>query len=360
MRVAENLRSLQSWMRQNRIDLVLFFNTDAERADSNFRYFSGYTGFGLLGISQSRAAVAVPKLERLRAARESGLPVVCSSKRLLPALKRRLGVRPRKIGLDKSHISLQQYIKLRKDLKGAYVDVSAECLELRASKTPAELKVMRKACAITDVIFHEICSRFRSFRSEQDVASFIRRRADELADGVSFSPIVGSGPNACMAHHVPEKAALKKGFCVMDFGVRLEGYCSDMTRTVYIGSPSEKEVDAYHKVLSAQVAAIQQCVIGVDFVKIDADVRRRFGGLAKNFIHLIGHGVGLDIHEDPNPKKSPRKPLTKLVEGAVITIEPGLYFEGNFGIRIEDDVLVTKRGPEVLTKSGKNLLVIKK
>jgi Xaa-Pro aminopeptidase len=356
----EKLRRFQDWMKSQRIDLVLLFNSDPERVDSNFRYFSGYTGFGLLGITQKKAMIAVSKMERLRAMKESSLSVVSCSKRMLPELRRRLGVRVKKVGVDKSRISLQQYTKLRKDLNVKYVDISAKCLEVRASKTEAELKDIRKACAITDEIFHDICMKFRSFRSEDDIARFIKEQAALNADGISFSPIVGSGKNACMAHHVPDRLKLNKGFCVMDFGVKVGGYCSDLTRTVYIGQPTEADVSLYHKVLEVQEACIKKCVLGSDFGSIDAHARKLFGKDAKLFVHLIGHGVGLDIHEDPNPKKSARKPLTKLVENAVITIEPGLYVDNKLGIRIEDDILITKKGPVLLTKSGKNLLVIKK
>lgn len=356
----KKLKAFQDWMRQERLDLVIFFNNDAERVDSNFRYFSGYTGFGLLGITQKRAMLAVPRLERLRAKRESALPVICCAKRLLPALKKALHVRAKRVGIDKSKVSVQVYMKLKKDIDAQYVDVSEKCLELRSSKTSEEIAIMKKACAITDDIFHGLCVRFRSFKSEEDVARFIKEQSVTLADGVSFSPIVGSGKNACMAHHVPDKFKLNRGFCVMDFGVKLKGYCSDMTRTIYIGQPTAAEVDLYHKVLEVQQACIKKCVVGADFGKIDSDARQLFGPLGKKFIHLIGHGVGLDIHEQPNPKKVLKNPITRLEDGSVITIEPGIYIDDKLGIRIEDDILVTKKGPVLLTKSGKNLLVIKK
>lgn len=360
MAVNKKLKEFQKWMKSQKMGLALFFNGDFNSTNANLTYFSGYVGLGVLAITQSKAFLVVPKMEYVSARKQAKVRVYCSKKRLLPEVMKYAKVRPKRVGIDKNKITLNFYLKLKKDLPARYLDVSPKCLELRASKTAEELMVMRKACKITDDIFHRVFMNFKKFKSEYEAAEFLKRQAEEYADGVSFPPIVASGGNGSSPHNIPAKGKFKKGFCVIDYGVKLNGYCSDVTRTIYIGTPTTREVELYHKVLSVQKKSIAQCVVGADFSKIDMFAREEFGKLGPHFTHLIGHGLGRDVHENPNPKKTVRRPITKLVEGSVITIEPGLYYDGKLGIRIEDDVLITKTGPKVLTKVGKNLLVIKK
>jgi Xaa-Pro aminopeptidase len=354
------LKEFQKELAKKRIGLALFFSLDGDNPDPNLVYFSQYTGFGALAVTPTKALLLVPKLEYTRAKRTSRVRVVGTKERLIKTLKQKLRIRPRRVGIDKNRISLNFYKSLKKEFKAGYIDVSGICLKLRAVKTAEEIRMIRKACSVADEIMHKTFWNFKRFRTETDVSAFMKNEVNKRGLQIAFNPVVASGKNACEAHHAPEDKRLQKGFCVIDFGVRYKGYCSDMTRTIYIGAPTKKEIELYYKVLSVQTKLIGMCRPGLSFVKINEKAHELFGKQSTYFTHLIGHGIGLDIHENPNPKKSKRRPLTKLLENSVITIEPGLYFDNKLGIRIEDDVLVTGKGPKVLSKTGKNLLIIKK
>jgi Xaa-Pro aminopeptidase len=354
------IKAFQRELAKKRVGLALFFSIDGDNLDPNVVYFSQYTGLGALAVTPKRAFLVVPKAEAVRARRMSRVRVVGAEKRFMETIKKVLRGRPKRVGIDKNRVSLNFYKHIRKGIPARYVDVSDMCVRLRAGKSPAELKLIRHACKVTDDIMHATFWNFKRFKTEAEVAAFMIYEANKRGLGIAFKPIVASGKGACEPHHEPNTKKLQKGFCVIDFGVRYKGYCSDITRTVYIGTPSPKEVALYHKVLRVQEQLIKMCRVGQSFVKIDEKAHELFGKESKHFTHLIGHGVGTEIHENPNPKRTPRRPITELVVNSVVTIEPGLYYDGKMGIRIEDDVIVTKKGPVVLTKTGKNLLVVKK
>ncbi|MBW2997522.1 Xaa-Pro peptidase family protein [Candidatus Woesearchaeota archaeon] len=354
------LKEFQKEMRKNRIGLALFFSLDGDNVDPNLVYLSQYTGFGALAVTPNKAVLVVPKAEHVRAKRTSKVRVAVAEKRLLPAIRKAIKGRPKRIGIDKNRISLNFYKALRKELRGRYVDVSGMCLRLRTVKTTEEIRIIRKACALADEIMQKTFWKFKRFKTEAEVAAFMRSHVYRKGLKLAFPPVVASGKNACEAHHDPDSKRLQKGFCVIDFGVKYKGYCSDMTRTIYIGTPTRKELEMYYKVLDVQIRLIDMCSVGKSFIWINKKAHELFGKDSPYFTHLIGHGIGTEIHESPNPKVTPRRPVTKLLENSVITIEPGLYHENKSGIRIEDDILITDSGPKVLTKTGKNLLIIKK
>jgi Xaa-Pro aminopeptidase len=169
---------------------------------------------------------------------------------------------------------------------------------------------------------------------------------------MSFETIVASGKRSALPHGRATAAKLpKRGLCTMDFGILLDGYCSDMTRTVHLGKPTSRERDVYHLVLDAQVAAVEAVKPGVTCGEVDEAARSvlRRARLHKFFNHSTGHGVGLEIHEGP---RLASKQTQVLEPGMVITIEPGVYIPGEFGVRIEDMVLVTASGGDVLTAAS--------
>jgi Xaa-Pro aminopeptidase len=354
------LKEFQRELAKKRIGIALFFSVDGDNTDPNLVYFTGYTGFGALAITPNKAALVVPIAERERARRTSSIKVIATKEKLVKTIKQAIRSRPRRIAIDKNRISINFYRKLRKELNGKYVDISGICLRLRARKTPDEIAIVRNACSAADEIMHKTLWSFRQFKTEADVSAFMANETHKLGLETAFKTIVASGGNACEAHHEPDSKPLKKGFCVIDFGVKYLGYCSDISRTVYIGTPTQQEIELYYLVLDVQQRLIHGCKAGKSFIEINKRAHQLFGKYSNNFTHLIGHGIGTEIHENPNPKQTPRRPVTRLLEGSIITIEPGLYFEKKLGIRIEDDILITKEGHEVLTKTGKNLLIIKK
>lgn len=234
--------------------------------------------------------------------------------------------------------------------KAKLADITRDMDEIRSKKEIDEIVKIRRACKHTDKCFELLIEKIPGFNTEKEAERFIKTYALENELELSFSPIIASGKNASKPHHKPE-SNLHKGFCVIDFGFKYKGYCSDMTRTIYIGSPSEEEEKIYEKILGVQENAIRRAIVGAKTDYLDKTVRKELGVLADLFNHSLGHGLGVEVHEAPSFKNS------NLKENMIITIEPGVYKENSYGIRIEDDVIV-KEKPEVLTKSPKELVII--
>lgn len=250
-------------------------------------------------------------------------------------------------------LSVNTYNKLKKDFKIS--DISKACNELRMQKSAEEIKKIKKACSIVDSVMNIAIRNASKFKTEKELANFIFEENEKKNVKPSFSIISASGKNAAYPHHVPGNSKLK-GFTIIDIGVRYKCYVSDITRTIYFGNPSKKDLEIYNKVLHAQEKAISLVKSGVNISKLDNAARKQLGSLEKYFIHSLGHGIGVEVHESPLINSKSKE---KLKKGMVITIEPGVYIPGKMGIRIEDDVLVTEKGFEVLTKVGKDLVVVK-
>jgi Xaa-Pro aminopeptidase len=226
-------------------------------------------------------------------------------------------------------------------------------------KDEDELALMREAALLGCRLFDHILAFLRPGLREVDVAAELEHQARVLgAEGMSFETIVASGPRSAMPHGRATNARLpRRGFLTLDFGVILNGYCSDMTRTIHLGAPRPKERSAYEAVLEAQQSGVAAVASGVSCGEVDEAARSvlRNSGLADAFSHSTGHGVGLEIHEPPRVGAGQ---TNRLQPGMVVTIEPGVYLQGEFGIRIEDMVAVTRTGCEVLTPSPKALIEI--
>lgn len=225
---------------------------------------------------------------------------------------------------------------------------------LRQIKDAQELRKMRAAAALGCELFTSLLSRIEPGRPEIEIAAGLEAMARNAgASGMSFETIVAGGPRSAMPHGVASMHRLpRRGFVVLDFGVVLDGYCSDMTRTVHLGPATRREREAYEAVEAAQLAAILAVRPGVACAAIDDAARSvlQRARLAEHFTHSTGHGVGLEIHEGP---RIAARQTELLQRNMVITIEPGVYLPGRFGIRIEDEILVTGRGAEILTPAPK-------
>lgn len=265
--------------------------------------------------------------------------------------------------IETSFVSLAEYNRLSAQLEGT--KVSKDSLldrligEMRAVKTPKELQNIRAAQQLTDKTFSYICERIAVGRTERevmlDMEFFMRSLGSE---GVSFDFIVVSGKNSSLPHGVPTEKAIEKGdFVTMDFGAVVNGYRSDMTRTVAVGTVSEEQQRVYETVLKAQLAALEKIKSGAVCGDIDKTARDIIynAGYEGCFGHSLGHSVGIDIHEAPN--FSPNNSAVLSV-GNVMTVEPGIYLENRFGVRIEDMVFVTENGCENITGSDKNLIIL--
>jgi len=228
---------------------------------------------------------------------------------------------------------------------------------LRMVKDEDELAIMIEAALVGCSLFEHILTVMHPGMEEIEIAAELEHRARLMgAEGMSFDTIVASGPRSALPHGHATRARLPvRGFLTLDFGVILNGYCSDMTRTVHFGAPKAIERNAYQSVLEAQEAGVAAVGAGVKCADVDEAARSvlRKAGLADAFSHSTGHGVGLEIHE--SPRVGAGQP-NRLLPGMVITIEPGIYLPGKFGIRIEDMVAVTRNGGQVLTPAPKALI----
>jgi len=223
--------------------------------------------------------------------------------------------------------------------------------KMRLVKTDKELFKMKKAAAFGDVILKKIKGKLKPGITESFIASSIICLAHELADGVSFDPIVAFGKNAAIPHHLHGKTRLKKDDAILiDMGVKYMNYMSDMTRCFFVGKGIAKVRQMHELLLKVQKTAVQMVRPGIKVKDLILAVRGLLGKEAKYFTHGLGHGVGLKIHEGPSLSE---KSDDVLDAGMVITIEPGIYKPGIGGVRIEDMVVVKEKGGEVITKSGK-------
>ncbi|MFW6032513.1 MAG: M24 family metallopeptidase [Phycisphaeraceae bacterium] len=262
-----------------------------------------------------------------------------------------------KIGLQEDHVSVALRKKLVKQLGARRLaELDDGLLEQRSVKDEPELKLIRRALRIQEQAFEETLEFIEPGRTEQEVAAYLEYRMRVLgADGPSFHTIVAADASASLPHAVPGKKKIRKGSTVLiDWGARYQGYCSDLTRVVGVGAMKAKVRETYQIVLDAQQAAIDAVEPGRPLAEIDGVARDiiRKAGYGKQFGHSLGHGIGLDVHEQPT--LSPRSE-GELRPGQVVTVEPGIYLPGVGGVRIEDDVLVTEKGCRVLSRLPKGL-----
>ncbi len=259
--------------------------------------------------------------------------------------------------LVESSMPYGRFTFISQQFRGAVRVVDHAVEAIRQIKEPAEVDRIAAAAAIADRAFEHILGFMAPGVSEADVAlevEFFMRR--ERSEGVAFDPIVASGPNGARPHAVPGDRRIAAGdLVILDFGARVGGYCSDMTRTVAVGRASEEYRRLYEAVLSANEAGIAAVRAGRPCVEVDRAAREVLGeaGLAERFTHGLGHGVGLDVHEMPTV--GPRS-QESLRAGAVVTIEPGVYVSGDAGVRIEDLVVVEEAGCRLLTRAPKELI----
>lgn len=333
------------------------------------RYFSGFAGAtGYFYISKKRQ-VLMTDFRYIFQAKEEVLPGITvmepekNYRELLRTLVREDGVKSLAFeGMEilyNDFALLSEYVKGENGLPLQWVPLKEELSGLRAIKTAEEIKKIRQAEHIGDLAFSHILNVLKPGMTELQVAAELEYAMKKNgAEGFSFDTIAASGIHSSMPHAVPTEKKLEKGeFLTMDFGCVYQGYCSDMTRTVVIGKADEEQKKVYDAVLTAQkkaLEAIKADVCGRDIDKVARDYIYE-NGYEGCFGHGLGHSVGLFIHE--NPRFSPSCD-DKIPEGAVITVEPGIYLENYYGVRIEDLVVVTKDGYENLTASEKKLLEI--
>jgi len=350
-------------MRLDRLRNILPGGIDAALITDglNVRYLSGvsYTD-GFLLITREKAFLFADSryIEVAKRDAACGFEVVLLDKRKTELISRYapdISV----IGFEDNALTCAELTMYKNGLPSVEFSPMGALVEsLRNEKSEAEKECIVKAQRIAEAAFEHILGYISTDVTETDVALeleyYMRKNG---ADCIAFDTIAASGAASSMPHAVPRGVRLEKGFLTMDFGAKFNGYCSDMTRTVCIGKPTAEMKRVYETVLCAQNAALEYISAGkkcADADKVARDIIAS-AGYGECFGHSLGHGVGLYIHEGIS--LSPRSVGT-LKKRNVVTVEPGIYLEGRFGVRIEDMVYVTENGNENLTKSKKELIII--
>ena len=263
------------------------------------------------------------------------------------------------LGYEENYMTVAEFMAFEKKLNAQLIPMHSKIAGFRQVKEDYELEQMRKAQQITDAAFAEVLTRIDVGMTEKEVAAeLIYCLLKNGGEGLSFDPIVVSGPNTSLPHGVPSDRRLKEGDLVtMDFGVVYQGYCSDMTRTVALGYATEEMRKVYDTVLKAQLAGIEATRAGVKGKDIDAAARQVIvdAGYGDYFGHGYGHSIGMECHEQPSCSPAGE---TVMEENMVSSAEPGIYLPGKFGVRIEDVVIIKADGCEDITRSPKNLIII--
>ena len=342
------LKEAKQILKKRNVDAIILFSKTP-----NFQYFvPGGLEHCVLIIARNETVLltsplSAPKIKGIRTVTYSGF-----HEEFAAVLKKN---KVKRAGVDEFSL----YLRQKKLLSGkvSMKDVGEDLSSLRVTKTPEEISRIRKACRITDDVFSLLLKEFWRFKTEQDVYNFIRIEFIKRDADIAYEPIVASGWNATVPHHEPT-SKLKKGFLVLDIGAKYKGYCSDMTRTIYLGTPNMGEIAIYEKILEVQEECIRLSKVGASAADIHNHAVKMLGKDAQYFNHALGHGFGVEIHEAPT--LAPRS-KQKIQDKTIITIEPGYYNQKTgVGIRIEDDLYVTKGRTEFLNKSTKDLICIKK
>ena len=354
------VEQVRAAMEEKGIDSMLVSHPD------NRNYLSGFTGHdappldtaGFLLISPKDICLITDGRYDIQAAGELpsalDIKVVVRSGKVPPALAEQVSARNcKRLGFETAHLIHMWWQELGQALPGVDLVALEKLVEpIRAVKDEDEIRVMRRAIAISDKAFNIVSRRIKPGMTEKQIALDIERTMEDLgADEPAFNTIVAAGPNGAMAHAVPSNRPVREGEpIVIDMGARLDGYNSDMTRTICLGEPDDKLKEIYNIVLEANLDAerrLKAGVTGIEGDKYARDVIEK-AGYGEKFSHSLGHGIGLQVHESPNLSKIAEDPIP---ENAITSVEPGIYIEGWGGVRIEDLVLFRADGVEVLTKA---------
>ncbi len=354
------IRALRGQMKKFGVESVLVTHLP------DVRYLCGFTGSNaVLAVTAKRAAMYTDGRYIAQAKEEtSGARVAIAKKSALReacAWLEESGVAQAHFDPEQTTVAalemMRDALSIKKRRGFFQLFKSALVSELRMVKDADELLLMEKAALLGCNLFTAVLPHIQAGAAESEIAADLEFFARSMgAEGMSFETIVASGKRSALPHGRATAAKVPgRGFVTLDFGVILNGYCSDMTRTVHMGTPGSSEQFAYDAVLEAQEAAVAAVKPGATCGEVDEAARSVLRGakLDKYFTHSTGHGVGIEIHESPRVAAGQEQVLAP---GMVITIEPGIYIEGKFGIRIEDMVAVTQSGGKILTSAPKAMI----
>ena len=333
----------------------------------NVRYLSGFTGSNaalLVRADNETPVLATDGRYRTQAAQQAPDAEIVIERACGPHLAARASEDgARRVGFESHVVTVDGFAALRKVVGDSteLVRAAGTVEALREVKDAGEIALLRLACEAADAALTDLVERggLRAGRTEKEVGRELESlMLDHGADGVSFETIVAAGANSAIPHHRPDSTVLRDGdFLKLDFGATVEGYHSDMTRTVVLGHAADWQREIYDLVAASQAAGRAALAVGADVVAVDAAARDVIveAGHGDHFTHGLGHGVGLEIHEAPGIGQLG---AGTLAAGMAVTVEPGVYLAGHGGVRIEDTLVVTADAPELLTLTSKELLVL--
>lgn len=350
------LQKLRKILQEQNIDGILITN------EYNRRYMTGFTGTAGVAIVSQNDAVFITdfRYTEQATAQTKDYRIVQHEATLLEEIATQVKAMGIKLlGFEKDSVSYGTYELYKNVIQADLVPVSGLIEKIRLIKTAQEINIIKVACEIADHAFTHILDYIKPGKTELDVSNelefFMRQQG---ATQSSFDTIVASGLRSALPHGVATNKVIEKGdFVTLDFGALYNGYISDITRTVAVGEPSEKLVEMYNTVLASQLLALEKVGPGLTGIQADAIARDYLTekGYGEAFGHSLGHGIGLEVHEGPGLSK---RSNTVLEPGMAVTIEPGVYVPGVGGVRIEDDILITESGNELLTHSTKELIIL--
>ena len=352
MEYKSRISYLRDQMSKSDIDTLFISNKD------NIRYYSGFTGtFAFLLISESKAIIITDSRYTLRAEEESPDYEIYNLKSGDNWIENSTNITKTKlIGYEGDYVSVNLLNQLQKKAEkiNKWKDFSEKITSGRIIKSNEEVEILQKTIDISDSAFNNISKKIKTGMTEKDVAWEIEKEMRELgAESPSFDTIVASGINGSKPHHSPTDKLIDNNEAItIDMGAKYKGYCSDLTRTIFIGDPNEKFKKIYTTVLKAQLISMETAqpdMTGEEIDKIARDIITS-EGYGEYFGHSLGHGVGIEIHENPGVGPNSKN---NIKPGMVYTIEPGIYIENWGGIRIEDMVIMTEGGNNLLSHALK-------
>lgn len=350
------LLKLRQALKEQQIDAILV------TSGYNRRYLTGFTGSSGIAIISADAAVFITDFRYTEQAGKQvqGFDIIQHNGVIQQAVAEqvsKLGIHT--LGFEQDDMTYATYELYKQVVSANLVPVSGVIEKIRLIKTQEEINIIKVACEIADNAFSHILTYIKPGITELDVSNelefFMRKQG---ATSSSFDIIVASGLRSALPHGVATNKVIEQGdFVTLDFGALYNGYVSDITRTIAVGEPAAKLIDMYDAVLASQLKAVEQVKAGMTCKEADAIARDYLAekGYGEAFGHSLGHGIGLEVHE--NPGLNMRSSVI-LEPNMVVTIEPGVYIPGIGGVRIEDDIVITETGNEVLTHSPKQLIIL--
>jgi Xaa-Pro dipeptidase len=348
---------------------IVLVNGVDPHTDSSLFYITGFP-YGLFEgsilVAERNGAITLitspleEPIARAHASKDLRIFVETETKAINNLLRKTLGKNSSLMGVNSPELSFKSYLQLKSLFKSSkFLDVSNAFESARLIKDSGEIEKMQKACDIASKIYKKVPSMLKEGVVESSVAAKMAYQMQELGgSGVSFDSIIAFGKNSALPHYSAGTSKLVSGqFALCDYGTKYQMYCSDITRTLVFGSASKKHKRMYEVVKSALEMGTELCVAGTQGDVVHNKVAKfidstEFKG---RFIHGLGHSLGINVHDGPGLSKRNKR---KLLPGMVVTVEPGVYIPGFGGVRIEDDVLITKSKPRVLTSATRELIEV--